>query len=40
VVAQANSFEEDLVFFDSTTLTGDRRPVDPSEDAAVYQAWY
>jgi NAD+ synthase (glutamine-hydrolysing) len=38
IVAQARSFEEDLVFFDSHTLTGDRRPVDPSEDAAVYQA--
>ena len=38
IVAQARSFEEDLVFFDSQTLTGDRRPVDPSEDAAVYQA--
>jgi NAD+ synthase (glutamine-hydrolysing) len=38
IVAQARSFEEDLVFFDSTALTGDRRAVDPSEDAAVYQA--
>ena len=38
VVAQASSFEEDLVFFDSKTLAGDRRAVDPSEDAAVYQA--
>jgi NAD+ synthase (glutamine-hydrolysing) len=38
VVAQARSFDEDLVYFDSATLTGDRRPVDPSEDAAVYQA--
>ena len=38
VVAQARSFEEDLVYFDSTALTGDRRPVDPDEDAAVYQA--
>jgi NAD+ synthase/NAD+ synthase (glutamine-hydrolysing) len=38
IVAQARSFEEDLVYFDSTSLTGDRRPVDPSEDAAVYQA--
>jgi NAD+ synthase (glutamine-hydrolysing) len=38
VVAQASSFEEDLVFFDSTTMAGDRRAVDPSEDAAVYQA--
>jgi NAD+ synthase (glutamine-hydrolysing) len=38
IVAQARSFAEDLVFFDSTALTGDRRTVDPSEDAAVYQA--
>jgi NAD+ synthase/NAD+ synthase (glutamine-hydrolysing) len=38
IVAQARSFAEDLVFFDSTALTGDRRAVDPSEDAAVYQA--
>jgi NAD+ synthase (glutamine-hydrolysing) len=38
VVAQARSFEEDLVYFDSEALTGDRRPVDPNEDAAVYQA--
>ena len=38
IIAQANSFAEDLVYFDSVALTGDRRPVDPSEDAAVYQA--
>jgi NAD+ synthase (glutamine-hydrolysing) len=38
IIAQARSFAEDLVYFDSTALTGDRRPVDPSEDAAVYQA--
>ena len=38
IVAQAHSFAEDLVYFDSAALTGDRRPVDPSEDAAVYQA--
>jgi NAD+ synthase (glutamine-hydrolysing) len=38
VITQARSFDEDLVFFDSAALTGDRRPVDPSEDAAVYQA--
>ena len=38
VVAQAASFEEDLVFFESKTLVGDRRAVDPSEDAAVYRA--
>ncbi len=38
MIAQARSFAEDMVYFDSTALTGDRRPVDPSEDAAVYQA--
>jgi NAD+ synthase (glutamine-hydrolysing) len=38
IVAQARSFTEDLVFFDSTALTGDRRAIDPDEDAAVYQA--
>jgi NAD+ synthase (glutamine-hydrolysing) len=38
VIAQARSFAEDLVFFDSETLSGDRRPRDASEDAAVYQA--
>jgi NAD+ synthase (glutamine-hydrolysing) len=38
VIAQAHSFAEDLVMFDSETLTGDCRAVDPSEDAAVYQA--
>ena len=38
VVAQARSFAEDLVYFDSAALSGDRRPVDPNEDAAVYQA--
>jgi len=38
VVAQARSFEEDLVYFETATLAGDRRPLDPSEDAGVYQA--
>ena len=38
IIAQASSFAEDLVFFDSVALTGDRRAVDPNEDAAVYQA--
>ncbi len=38
ILAQARSFEEDLIYFDSQALTGDRRPVHPSEDAAVYQA--
>jgi NAD+ synthase (glutamine-hydrolysing) len=38
VIAQARSFEEDLVYFDSEALTGDCRPTDPDEDAGVYQA--
>jgi NAD+ synthase (glutamine-hydrolysing) len=38
VVAQARSFEEDLVYFETDTLKGDRREMDPSEDAGVYQA--
>src|SRR6201999_1644264 len=38
VVARAKSFEEDLVCFDTATLTGDVRPIDPNEDGGVYQA--
>jgi NAD+ synthase (glutamine-hydrolysing) len=38
IITQARSFAEDLVFFDSATLTGDRRTTDPNEDAAVYDA--
>ena len=38
VIAQARSFAEDLVVFDTTTLTGDIRPIDANEDAGVYQA--
>jgi NAD+ synthase (glutamine-hydrolysing) len=38
VIAQARSFEEDLVYFDSEALTGDRPMADPDEDAGVYQA--
>jgi NAD+ synthase (glutamine-hydrolysing) len=38
VIAQARSFEEDLVCFDSSSLTGDVRAIDPNEDAGVYQA--
>jgi NAD+ synthase/NAD+ synthase (glutamine-hydrolysing) len=38
VIAQAKSFAEDLVIFDTATLTGDIRPIDPNEDAGVYQA--
>jgi NAD+ synthase (glutamine-hydrolysing) len=38
IVAQARSFEEDLVVFDSAALTGDLRGSDLDEDAAVYHA--
>lgn len=38
LVASAASFEEDLVFFDSETLTGDRHDNYPDECEAVYQA--
>ena len=38
IVAQARSFVEDLVLFDSTALTGDCRATDAEEDAAVYHA--
>jgi NAD+ synthase/NAD+ synthase (glutamine-hydrolysing) len=38
VVAQAKSFEEDLVFFDSETLTGDMRQRDESEEGSAYAA--
>jgi NAD+ synthase/NAD+ synthase (glutamine-hydrolysing) len=38
VLAQARSFEEDLIFFDSVALTGDMRGMDSNEDAGVYAA--
>ncbi len=38
VIAQARSFEEDLVCFDTSTLSGDVRAIDPNEDGGVYQA--
>ncbi len=38
VVAQAKSFEEDLIFFDSDTLTGDMRERDESEEGSAYAA--
>ena len=37
-VAQAKSFEEDLIYFDSKTLTGDLREQIAGEDASVYSA--
>lgn len=38
VVAQAKSFEEDLVYFDSDLLTGDIQPQPLEEEANVYAA--
>ena len=38
VIAQARSFEEDLIFFDSNRLTGDMHPQIEGEEASVYEA--
>ena len=38
VIAQAKSFEEDLIFFDSATLTGDMHPQIEGEEASAYEA--
>jgi len=38
LIATAASFEEDLVFFDTDTLTGDRHDTYPDECEAVYEA--
>lgn len=38
VIAQGKSFEEDLIFFDSTMLTGDVHSNVPSEEASAYAA--
>ncbi|MGH9555140.1 MAG: NAD+ synthase [Terriglobales bacterium] len=38
VVARAKSFEEDLVFFDSETLSGEIHPQVEGEDASAYAA--
>src|SRR5262249_37609888 len=38
VIAQARSFEEDLICFDSEALTGDLRDRDESEEASAYSA--
>ena len=38
VAAQAKSFEEDLVFFDSETLAGDMHPQVEGEEASAYAA--
>ena len=38
VIARAKSFEEDLIFFDSESLTGDMRPVVECGPASAYAA--
>jgi NAD+ synthase/NAD+ synthase (glutamine-hydrolysing) len=38
VIAQAKSFEEDLIFFDSESLQGDMRDRDESEEGSAYAA--
>ena len=37
VIAQGKSFEEDLIFFDSATLTGDMHEQIPGDDASAYE---
>jgi NAD+ synthase/NAD+ synthase (glutamine-hydrolysing) len=38
VIAQAKSFEEDLIYFDTESLSGDMRPQDLSVEASAYAA--
>jgi NAD+ synthase (glutamine-hydrolysing) len=38
LIAQAKGFEEDLIFVDTATLTGDLRPRLEDEDAAMFEA--
>ena len=38
VIAQAASFEEDLIFIDTESLTGDMHPETEDEDEAIFQA--
>ena len=38
IIAQGLSFEEDLIYFDSKTLTGDLHPQIEGEEASVYSA--
>src|SRR6202051_3291089 len=38
IIAQGLSFEEDLIYFDSKTLTGDFHPQIEGEEASVYSA--
>ena len=38
IIAQGKSFEEDLIYFDSQTLTGDLHEQIPGDDASAYSA--
>jgi NAD+ synthase (glutamine-hydrolysing) len=38
LLARAHAFEEDLVFVDTKTLSGDIRPKDHTQDAGIYEA--
>jgi NAD+ synthase (glutamine-hydrolysing) len=38
VIAQGKSFEEDVIYFDSSTLTGEIHPQGMNEEASVYSA--
>jgi len=38
LLARAQAFEEDLVFVDTKSLTGDIRPKDHTQDAGIYEA--
>ena len=38
LIARAHAFEEDLILVDTTTLTGDIRPKDHTQDAGIYEA--
>jgi len=38
IIAQGKSFEEDLIFFDSSSLTGDLHPQIEGEEGSVYSA--
>jgi NAD+ synthase (glutamine-hydrolysing) len=38
IIAQGKSFEEDLIFFDSQSLTGDMHEQIPGEEASAYSA--
>lgn len=38
IIAQGKSFEEDLIYFDSDTLTGEMHPQTMGEEASAYEA--